>query len=50
MLAWLAAPFRKLDLLVRPELENATRTLRGLEQFGFGSVRISIDDLSNEIG
>ena len=35
-----------LDLLVRPESENATRFLAALAEFGFGSLGIAIEDIT----
>jgi hypothetical protein len=34
-----------LDILVRPTAENATRVLKALSDFGFGSLGITADDL-----
>jgi len=34
-----------LDLLVRPTLENASRVIRSLSQFGFGTTEIQANDL-----
>jgi len=35
-----------LDLFVRPDLENAERTLRALDAFGFNAVGLTIADFS----
>lgn len=35
-----------LDLLVRPDAENARRVLRALEEFGFGSLGLTGDDFT----
>jgi hypothetical protein len=35
-----------MDILVRPESENAERTLRALEEFGFGSLGLTVDDFA----
>jgi len=37
-----------IDFLVRPDRENAVRLMAALEQFGFGSLGITVDDLSVE--
>jgi hypothetical protein len=37
-----------IDFFVRPDRENALRLLAALEQFGFGSLGITPDDLSAE--
>jgi hypothetical protein len=37
-----------IDFFVRPGRENAARLLDALEQFGFGSLGITLDDLSAE--
>lgn len=34
-----------IDFLIRPTIENAERTLRALERFGFGSLGITVEDL-----
>jgi hypothetical protein len=36
-----------LDLFVRPDAENAARVLSALDDFGFGSVGIKVEDLQN---
>ena len=35
-----------LDLLVRPTIENGSRILRALGEFGFGSLELTTDDFS----
>lgn len=35
-----------LDILVRPDEENAKRILKALEEFGFGALGLSIGDFS----
>lgn len=35
-----------LDILVCPERENGSRILRALEEFGFGSLGLTIDDFT----
>ncbi len=35
-----------LDLFVRPDLDNAQRILKALQQFGFGSVGLKIQDFT----
>ena len=35
-----------LDLLVRAERENARRILKALDEFGFGSLRLAVDDFA----
>ncbi len=35
-----------LDILVQPEAENGGRILRALEEFGFGSLGLTVDDFS----
>jgi hypothetical protein len=37
-----------IDFFVRPGRENALRLMAALEQFGFGNVGITLDDLSPE--
>jgi hypothetical protein len=37
-----------IDFFVRPGHENALRLMAALEQFGFGSLGIALDDLSAE--
>ena len=37
-----------IDLFVRADQENALRLMAALEQFGFGSLGIAVDDLSAE--
>jgi hypothetical protein len=37
-----------IDFFVRPGRENATRLMLALEQFGFGGLGITLDDLSAE--
>lgn len=37
-----------LDLLVKPDAENALRVLEALDAFGFGSVDITVDDLTSQ--
>lgn len=37
---------KDLDLLVEPDEENARRTIRALEEFGFGGLGIGIADLA----
>ncbi len=36
-----------IDLFVKPDTENAIRILKALEEFGFGSVGLKIEDLKN---
>lgn len=36
-----------IDFLVRPTAENAVRVLAALKQFGFGSIGITLEDLSS---
>ena len=35
-----------MDILVRPDLENATRVLRALDEFGFGSLDLTVGDFT----
>ncbi len=35
-----------MDILVRPDSENAIRILRALEEFGFGSLGLTVDDFT----
>jgi hypothetical protein len=35
-----------LDILVRPDPENAGRILRALDEFGFGSLGLTVDDFT----
>ena len=35
-----------LDILVRPDMENAQRVLRALEEFGFGSLGLTAGDFA----
>lgn len=35
-----------MDLLVRPDAENATRVMDALTEFGFGSVGLTVDDFA----
>ncbi len=35
-----------LDLWVRPEVDNAARILKALDEFGFGSLGLTIEDFS----
>jgi predicted nucleotidyltransferase len=37
-----------IDFFVKPSPENARRIISALEQFGFGSLGIAVDDLSAE--
>jgi hypothetical protein len=37
-----------LDLLVNRTLENAARVIRAIEQFGLGSLGVSVSDLSTQ--
>lgn len=37
-----------LDLLVKPDTENAKKILSALKDFGFGSLKLCIDDFSKE--
>ncbi|HYI97946.1 MAG TPA: nucleotidyl transferase AbiEii/AbiGii toxin family protein [Bryobacteraceae bacterium] len=37
-----------IDFFVKPSRENARRIISALEQFGFGSLGIAVDDLSAE--
>lgn len=36
-----------LDILVRPDLENARRILRALDEFGFGSLGLTVEDFAS---
>jgi len=36
-----------MDILVRPDSENARRILRALDDFGFGSLGLTADDFSS---
>jgi hypothetical protein len=33
-----------MDILVRPDLQNARRILRALDEFGFGSIGLTVED------
>jgi len=35
-----------IDILVRPDLENAQRILRALGEFGFGSIGLTVEDFA----
>jgi hypothetical protein len=35
-----------MDILVRPDLENAKRILRALDEFGFGSLGLKVEDFT----
>jgi hypothetical protein len=35
-----------LDILVRPDRENAARIVKALDAFGFGSLGVTVDDLA----
>jgi len=35
-----------MDILVRPDLENAQRILRALDEFGFGSLGLTVEDFT----
>jgi hypothetical protein len=35
-----------MDLLVRPDRENAERILRALDEFGFGSLDLTVEDFT----
>lgn len=35
-----------MDILVRPDLENAKRVLRALDEFGFGSLGLTVGDFT----
>jgi|SRR5581483_9572652 len=37
-----------LDILVRPEIENADRILRALEEFGFGNLELTREDFQSQ--
>jgi hypothetical protein len=37
-----------IDFFVRPTRDNAARVMMALQQFGFGALGISLDDLSTE--
>jgi hypothetical protein len=39
---------KDLDIWIKPEKKNAEKTLKLLDEFGFGSTGISIDDLNKE--
>lgn len=39
---------KDIDILVEPNKENAQKILRALEEFGFGELSISVDDLTRE--
>ncbi len=39
---------KDLDLLVEPTLENGRRILKALKEFGFGSLRLRVEDFSQE--
>jgi len=36
-----------MDILVRPDRENAQRILRALEEFGFGSLELTVEDFAS---
>ena len=36
-----------IDILVRPDRENAARVLRALADFGFGSLDLKVEDFSH---
>ena len=36
-----------MDIFVRPDLENAQRILRALEEFGFGSLGMTVEDFTS---
>ncbi|RJP74935.1 MAG: hypothetical protein C4524_12370 [Candidatus Zixiibacteriota bacterium] len=36
-----------IDFLVRPSAENAPRVLKALDEFGFGSLGFTVEDLTN---
>ena len=36
-----------IDILVRPDSENAKRILRALEEFGFGSLDLKVEDFTS---
>ena len=46
--AWYGYPrfTADLDILIRPECGNAARMLAALRQFGFGTLAITVDDLT----
>ncbi|MBV9940416.1 MAG: hypothetical protein JO150_18090 [Acidobacteriaceae bacterium] len=48
--AWYGYPryTADLDILIRPNKQNAERVLAALAQFGFGSLGISCEDLTTE--
>ncbi len=35
-----------MDILVRPDLENARQIIQALDEFGFGSVGLTLDDFA----
>ncbi len=37
-----------LDLLVKPDRENAQKILKALQQFGFGSVDLTVEDFTTK--
>jgi len=39
---------KDIDILVEPNKENAQKILKALEEFGFGELSISVDDLTRE--
>jgi len=39
---------KDIDILVEPSSDNASKVLKVLEEFGFGDLSISLDDLTNE--
>lgn len=36
-----------MDIFVRPDLENAQRILRPLEDYGFGSLGMTVEDFAS---
>ncbi len=37
-----------IDLFIDPSLENATRIFRAVEQFGFGDLKLTVEDFTHE--
>ena len=37
-----------IDIFIKPDMENARRMMKALDEFGFGSVGIDISDFINE--
>ena len=37
-----------IDVFVKPDIENAQRIIKVLEEFGFSSLELSINDFQNE--